>query len=156
MGLQVVQIGKCGNIHPTALFLPLTEPGLFHPLAGWKEEGLRPSPVGFGAYFERKGPFEELSPGGHPIMPNTLPLLSSSLVVVLSTSKVCARIAKETGISRPCYLQFGELIRAGRLPLYRNILNSKRGWRGRSQDGGGIGRGDHFLFYKFIERTTER
>ena len=27
---------------------------------------------------------------------------------------------------------------------------------GRSQDGGGIGRGDHFLFYKFIERTTER
>ena len=23
----------------------------------------------------------------------------------------------------------------------------------RSQDGGGIGRGDHFLFYKFIERT---
>ena len=28
--------------------------------------------------------------------------------------------------------------------------------RERSQDGGGIGRGDHFLFYKFIERTTER
>ena len=28
--------------------------------------------------------------------------------------------------------------------------------RGRSQDGGGIGRGDHFLFYKFIQRTTER
>ena len=27
---------------------------------------------------------------------------------------------------------------------------------GRSQDGGGIGRGDHFLFYKFIQRTTER
>ena len=27
---------------------------------------------------------------------------------------------------------------------------------GRSQDGGGIGRGDHFLFYKFIERTIER
>ena len=27
---------------------------------------------------------------------------------------------------------------------------------GRSQDGGGVGRGDHFLFYKFIERTTER
>ena len=27
---------------------------------------------------------------------------------------------------------------------------------GRSQDGGGIGGGDHFLFYKFIERTTER
>ena len=26
----------------------------------------------------------------------------------------------------------------------------------RSQDGGGIGRGDHFLFYKFIERRTER
>ena len=27
---------------------------------------------------------------------------------------------------------------------------------GGSQDGGGIGRGDHFLFYKYIERTTER
>ena len=27
---------------------------------------------------------------------------------------------------------------------------------GRSQDGGGVGRGDHSLFYKFIERTTER
>ena len=27
---------------------------------------------------------------------------------------------------------------------------------GRSQDGGGIGWGDHFLFYKFMERTTER
>ena len=27
---------------------------------------------------------------------------------------------------------------------------------GRSQDGRGIGWGDHFLFYKFIERTTER
>ena len=25
----------------------------------------------------------------------------------------------------------------------------------RSQDGGGVGRGDHFLFYKFIERTKE-
>ena len=32
----------------------------------------------------------------------------------------------------------------------------KKSGRGRSQDGGGIGRGDHFLFYKFIERTTER
>ena len=27
--------------------------------------------------------------------------------------------------------------------------------RERSQDGGGIGRGDHFLPYKFIKRTTE-
>ena len=26
---------------------------------------------------------------------------------------------------------------------------------GRSQDGGGIGRGDHFLSYKFMERTIE-
>ena len=26
----------------------------------------------------------------------------------------------------------------------------------RSQDGKGIGRGDHFLPYKFIERTIER
>ena len=36
------------------------------------------------------------------------------------------------------------------------IENEKRTDRGRSQDGGGIGREDHFLFYKFIERTTER
>ena len=28
--------------------------------------------------------------------------------------------------------------------------------RGRSQDGGGLGRGDHFLSYKFIGRTIER
>ena len=28
--------------------------------------------------------------------------------------------------------------------------------QGRSQDGGGIGWGDHFLFDKFIERKTER
>ena len=34
------------------------------------------------------------------------------------------------------------------------MLHIKTG--SRSQDGGGIGRGDHFLFYKFIERTTER
>ena len=27
---------------------------------------------------------------------------------------------------------------------------------GRSQDGGGIGRGDHFLSYKFIKRTIEQ
>ena len=32
----------------------------------------------------------------------------------------------------------------------------KKRWQGRSQDGGGIGQGDHFLFYKYIERTTER
>ena len=33
-----------------------------------------------------------------------------------------------------------------------------KNWRfgGRSQDGGGIGRWDHFLSYKFIERTIER
>ena len=32
----------------------------------------------------------------------------------------------------------------------------KVGLQGRSQDGGGIGRGDHFLSYKFIERTIEQ
>ena len=37
-----------------------------------------------------------------------------------------------------------------------NTAVFKVGKRGRSQDGRGIGRGDHFLFYKFIERTTER
>ena len=34
--------------------------------------------------------------------------------------------------------------------------NFQEAGQGRSQDGGGIGRGDHFLFYKFIKRTTER
>ena len=52
-GPQVVQMGKSMNLHPTALLLPLTEPALFHPLAGWKEEGKSLFPVGFGAYFER-------------------------------------------------------------------------------------------------------
>ena len=32
----------------------------------------------------------------------------------------------------------------------------KRYTQGKSQDGGGIGQGDHFLSYKFIERTIER
>ena len=32
----------------------------------------------------------------------------------------------------------------------KTIKNSNR----RSQDGGGIGRGDHFLFYKFIEKNN--
>ena len=38
----------------------------------------------------------------------------------------------------------------------RSIQIQKKPLGGRSQDGGGVGRGDHFLFYKFIERTTER
>ena len=118
MGLQVFQIGKTVNIHPTALFLPLTEPALFHPLAGWMEVGQSPSPVGFGAYFERKLPFEQPSPGGLPIMPYTLPLHSSSLAVLPSTCKVCARIVIETGNSRPSQLKFGVLNRDGGLPLY--------------------------------------
>ena len=33
--------------------------------------------------------------------------------------------------------------------------NKKKEYRERSQDGGGIGRGEHFLSYKFIERTIE-
>ena len=97
MVLQAVQIDKSLNIHPAALFLPLTEPGLFHTLAGRKEEEQSPSPVGFGTNFERKDPFEEPRPGEHPIMTNTFLLLSSSLAVLLSARKVCARIAKETG-----------------------------------------------------------
>ena len=38
--------------------------------------------------------------------------------------------------------------------IYFSKRNKSRG--GRSQDGGGIGRGDHFLSYKFIKRITER
>ena len=37
-----------------------------------------------------------------------------------------------------------------------SILGSKVVKRGRSEDGRGIGQGDHFLPYKFIERTIER
>ena len=52
----------------------------------------------------------------------------------------------------------------GRTPLNEvAMLSQKLGpcyleikQEGRSQDGGGVGRGEHFLFYKFIERTTER
>ena len=36
-----------------------------------------------------------------------------------------------------------------------NFPGKKTGVGGRSQDGGGIGRGDHFLSCKFIERTIE-
>ena len=105
------------NLYPTALLLPFPEQALFHQLAGGKEEGQSPSAVGLGAYFKRKGPFEELSPGGHPSVPKTLPLLSSSLAVLLSAGNVCARIAMEMGFSRPYHLKFGVLSRAGGLPL---------------------------------------
>ena len=37
----------------------------------------------------------------------------------------------------------------------RKELKRKKN-KGRSQDGGGIGWGDHFLSYKFIERIIER
>ena len=43
------------------------------------------------------------------------------------------------------------------LPTSRTVRKELSGGRGRGgQDGGGIGRGDHFLSYKFIERTIER
>ena len=45
-------------------------------------------------------------------------------------------------------------ILADKICEYACHLKKKNG--GRSQDGGGIGRGDHFLSYKFIERTIER
>ena len=91
----MVQIGKSMNIHTIALFLPFTEPSWFHPMGGWKEERQSPSLVGFGSYFERKGPFEELILKGHPLMQNTFSLLSS-LAVLLSAGDGCARISKET------------------------------------------------------------
>ena len=123
----MVQTGKSLNIHPTALFIPLTRLALFHPLAVWKEDRQSPYPVGLGAYFEKKGPFEELSPGGHPIMTNTLPLLASSLAILLSAGNVCARVAKETGLSWPCHWNFGPLSRSGGLLLYQRTSCFK--WR---------------------------
>ena len=47
-----------------------------------------------------------------------------------------------------------KIIKLKSQPLF--IKGNKDTTQGRSQDGGGVGRGDHFLFYKFIERTTER
>ena len=35
-------------------------------------------------------------------------------------------------------------------------LDLEKAEEGKSQDGGGIGWGDYFLSYKFIERTIER
>ena len=105
----MVQIGKSMNIHTIALFLPFTEPAWFHPMAGWKEEGQSPSLVGFGSYFERKGPFEELILKVHPLMPNTFSLLSSSLAVLLLPGNGCARISKETSVSRYSLLKSGAL-----------------------------------------------
>ena len=40
-----------------------------------------------------------------------------------------------------------------RMGKTRDLFKKIRG--GRTQDGGGIGQGDHFLSYKFIERTIE-
>ena len=48
-------------------------------------------------------------------MPNTLPLLSSPLAVLLSASSVCARIAKEMGFPLPSSLKYGLMSRAGGL-----------------------------------------
>ena len=46
-----------------------------------------------------------------------------------------------------------------RLLLGRKVMTNPdsilKNRQGRSQDGGGIGQGDHFLPYKFIERTME-
>ena len=46
-------------------------------------------------------------------MPNTLPLLYSSLAVLLSAGNVCSRISEETGGLRPSDLNFGSRRRAG-------------------------------------------
>ena len=51
----------------------------------------------------------------------------------------------------------GLILRAPKsLQMMTATMKLKDTCSGRSQDGGGIGRRDHFLFYKFIERTTER
>ena len=36
------------------------------------------------------------------------------------------------------------------------LMVIKEDLRGRSQDGGGVGRGEHFLPHKFIKRTFKR
>ena len=94
------------NIHTTVLCLPLTEPALFHPLEGWREEGQSPAPVGFGAYFEER-PFWRAKPRRALNLSNTLLLLSSSLAVLLSSGNVCGMIARETGFSWPSEWNLG-------------------------------------------------
>ena len=44
-------------------------------------------------------------------MPNTVPLLFSSVAVLLSAGNVCARIAEEMEFSWPTHLKFGVLSR---------------------------------------------
>ena len=59
--------------------------------------------------------------------------------VCRTDSGLCAIHMKITQHCKPTIFQF-----------------KKEYYGGRSQDGGGIGRGDHFLSYKFMERTIER
>ena len=117
MGPEVLQTSESLNIHPVALFGCLTELDLLHPLAVCKEEGQSPSPEGLVAYIDRKGPFEELSLGRHPVMPNTLLQLASSLAVLLSAWNVFPRIAKGMGDTRPSLRNFSPLSTTGGLPL---------------------------------------
>ena len=48
-------------------------------------------------------------------MPNTLPLLSSPLAVLVSAGSVCARIAKQTGFPLLSPLKYVLMSRAGGL-----------------------------------------
>ena len=117
MGPEALQTSKSLDIHPIALFGHLTELDLLHPLALCKEGGQSPSPEGLVAYIERKGPFEELSPGRHQVMPYTLLLLASSLAVLLSACNVFPRITKGMRDTWPSLRNFGPLSTTGGLPL---------------------------------------
>ena len=55
-----------------------------------------------------------------------------------------------TVASWPAYRFHRNQVRWSGIPISLRISH-----RRRSQDGGGIGRGDHFLSYKFIKRITE-
>ena len=55
-------------------------------------------------------------------------------------------------LSDPCK----EIKENNRMGKTRDLLKKIRGRGGSSQDVRGIGQGDHFLPYKFIERTIER
>ena len=74
-------------------------------------------------------------------------------------AKECSNGCTVAFISHPSKIMLK--IFQARLKQYMNhelpdVQAGFRKGRGGSEDGGGIGRGDHFLFYKFIERTTER
>ena len=133
---------------------------------------------------EKKNPFQIPLKYWHYLISEFLIILDSSLILFVSdlsmvfsyisycSFPIPSTLSKEQGINRimrvqpfswykwhmisnSVHLQHFSFLFFPKLGAIALFLLEKVYW-GRSQDGGGIGQGDHFLFYKFIERTTER